>query len=186
LSSSDLIPLLPIIAPAAAAVAILLIIGSGRNHTLAATLSLVGLAAGFLPLCKMSPMASTRVASLLTLDGYALFFAGLILAASFVVVLLSHGYLQRRERQPEEFYVLLLIATSGAVVLATSSHFVSFFLGLEDRLALHAHRLREDRPQRHRGRREVPDPRGRLRGVPALRHGADLRGVRDDGVLKDR
>jgi NADH-quinone oxidoreductase subunit N len=131
LSSSDLIPLLPIIAPAAAAVAILLIIGSGRNHTLAATLSLVGLAAGFLPLCKMSPMASTRVASLLTLDGYALFFAGLILAASFVVVLLSHGYLQRRERQPEEFYVLLLIATSGAVVLATSSHFVSFFLGLE-------------------------------------------------------
>ena len=122
---------MPIIAPAAAAVAILLITGSGRNHALAATLSLAGLAAGFVPLCGMSATASTRVASLLTLDGYALFFAGLILAASFVVVLLSHGYLQRRERQPEEFYVLLLIATAGAVVLAASSHFVSFFLGLE-------------------------------------------------------
>ncbi|MGO8704214.1 MAG: NADH-quinone oxidoreductase subunit N [Candidatus Brocadiia bacterium] len=131
MSPADLIPLLPIIAPAAAAVAILFIIGSGRNHALAATLSLAGLAAGFVPLCGMSAIASTRVASLLTLDGYALFFAGLILAASFVVVLLSHGYLQRRERQPEEFYVLLLIATAGAVVLAASSHFVSFFLGLE-------------------------------------------------------
>jgi NADH-quinone oxidoreductase subunit N len=131
LSPSDLIPLLPIIAPAAAAVAILLIMGIGRNHALAAALSLVALAAGFAALCGMSPVASMRVASLLTLDGYALFFAGLILAASFIVVLLSHGYMQRRERQPEEFYALLLIATAGAVVLAMSSHFVSFFLGLE-------------------------------------------------------
>ena len=113
--------------------AILLVIGFRRDHALAATLSLVGLAVGFVPLCGMSAAASTRppVGGLLTLDGYALFFSGLILAASFVVVLLSHGYLQRRERQPEEFYVLLLIATAGAVVLATSSHFVSFFLGLE-------------------------------------------------------
>ena len=36
-----------------------------------------------------------------------------------------------REGNREEFYILLLVATLGAMVLAASSHFVSFFLGLE-------------------------------------------------------
>jgi NADH-quinone oxidoreductase subunit N len=72
---------------------------------------------------------------LLILDGYARFYMGLIVASAFATALLGFGYLEKRCRMdgaaPEEFYVLLLLATLGAGVLVASSHFASFFLGLE-------------------------------------------------------
>jgi NADH-quinone oxidoreductase subunit N len=71
------------------------------------------------------------VTPLLVMDGYALFYAGLLLAATFGVTVLAYGYLKRHEGYREEFYVLLLLAALGATVLAASNHFASFFLGLE-------------------------------------------------------
>jgi len=44
---------------------------------------------------------------------------------------LSYGYLENREGRKEEYYLLLLLATLGSSVLAASTHFASFFLGLE-------------------------------------------------------
>ena len=41
------------------------------------------------------------------------------------------GISQRHSETREELYVLLLVATLGSMVLVASSHFVSFFLGLE-------------------------------------------------------
>ena len=141
MSFSEGIRLWPIIAPAAAAAAILLMLGFHRNHAAAAALSLIGAALGFaaLPALASAPGGND---GLLTMDGYALFYAGLILAASFAVVLMSYAYFERRagagarcaagrRERPEEFYVLLMLATAGAIVLAASSHFVTFFLGLE-------------------------------------------------------
>jgi len=64
------------------------------------------------------------------LDG-KLVCACLVLAASAAVVLLSFPYLEDRSEHKEEFYILLLLATVGSMVLAASSHMVSFFLGLE-------------------------------------------------------
>src|ERR687891_1351285 len=58
-------------------------------------------------------------------------FIVLLIAASFAVALLAYGYLEGRDGDREEFYVLLLLATLGSAVLAASSHFASFFLGLE-------------------------------------------------------
>ena len=79
--------------------------------------------------------------------------------------------------QREEFYVLLLLATLGSAVLAASTHFASFFLGLEilsvSLYALIAYLRR--RPDERRGRAQVPGPGRRLLGVPALRHGPGLR-----------
>jgi len=100
----------------------------GRNHTVAFGLTLAGLAAGFGSIFFV-PMR--QVTALLVIDRYALFFFGLILAASFAVALLAYGYLEKREGNKEEFYILLLVATLGAMVLAASSHFASLFLGLE-------------------------------------------------------
>ena len=65
------------------------------------------------------------------IDRYALFYMGLIFAASIAVVLLSYGYLAARRERPEEFYLLVLVATLGAAALVASDHFASFFLGLE-------------------------------------------------------
>jgi NADH-quinone oxidoreductase subunit N len=72
-----------------------------------------------------------QVTPLLVLDGYALFYLGLLLAASFIVTIQGYGYLQTFAGDPNALYVLLLLATLGTAVLVTSSHFASFFLGLE-------------------------------------------------------
>ena len=68
---------------------------------------------------------------LFVIDGYAVFYMGLIFVASIAVLLLSYGYLAARRERPEEFYLLVLLATLGAIALVASHHFASFFLGLE-------------------------------------------------------
>ncbi len=69
--------------------------------------------------------------ALYVVDGYALFFTSLIIAAAIAVALLSYSYFKRRSPQPEEFYILLLLSTLGATILVVAEHFASFFLGLE-------------------------------------------------------
>ncbi|HJT19544.1 MAG TPA: NADH-quinone oxidoreductase subunit N, partial [Nitrospira sp.] len=65
---------------------------------------------------------------------YAWLYMGLFLAATLIVIALSYGYFKLhggRQEEFEELYTLLLLATIGALVLAASTHFVSFFLGVE-------------------------------------------------------
>lgn len=128
MTASDMLALLPLLLIAGSSVAVLIAAAVGRNHAVAFGLSLAGLAASF---CSVFFVPVTQVTALLDIDGYALFFFGLITAAGFVVALLAYGYLRNRDIHKEEFYVLLLVATLGAMILAASSHFASFFLGLE-------------------------------------------------------
>ncbi len=65
------------------------------------------------------------------IDHYALFYIGLIVAASFTVAVLSYSYLEIQQGHREEFYILLIIATLGCSVLTAADHFASFFLGIE-------------------------------------------------------
>jgi NADH-quinone oxidoreductase subunit N len=52
-------------------------------------------------------------------------------AACLAVALIAYGYLEKCNGHHEEFYALLLLATLGSDVLVASTHFASFFLGLE-------------------------------------------------------
>ena len=128
MTASDLLALLPLLLVAATSVIVMLAAAVHRNHVLALVLTLLGLAGAF---CSVFFVHLRQVTALLIIDSYALFFMGLIVAASFTVALLAYGYLAAREGNREEFYVLILVATLGAMVLAASTHFVSFFLGLE-------------------------------------------------------
>ena len=125
------IALLPLIIVAASAVAAMLAISIYRDHRLTATLSLAGLALAICSLAAAASFLPLRVTALLIMDNYAFFFMGLIFSATIVVALFSYGYLEKRNVVREEFYLLLLLASLGAAVLVASSHFVSFFLGLE-------------------------------------------------------
>ena len=125
----NLLSLLPLIVLAAAIVILLLVLAFYRNHWLAAALTLGALALAFVTL--FVPAAASQVTPLLIVDGYTRFFVGLVLAASFAVALLSFNYLETRSPSPGEFYLLLLLATLGSAVLVASSHYASFFLGLE-------------------------------------------------------
>ena len=122
------ISLLPLLIVAGTSVAVLLAVSIRRNHAVAFSLTLAGLAAAF---CSTFFTPSGQVTPLLLMDRYALFFMGLLTAASFFIALMAYGYLGARQGKKEEFYVLLLVATLGAMVLAASSHFTSLFLGIE-------------------------------------------------------
>lgn len=129
---SQLFPLLPLIILAGSAIVVLLQIAFYRHHQTVFGLTVAGLLLAFVSLPVVAPALPQQVTALFIVDRYALFYLGLILAASLVVTLLSFSYLQKRPNDnPEELYLLLLVATFGSGVLVISRHFVSFFLGLE-------------------------------------------------------
>ena len=129
--SIPLMPILPLIVVSAAAVAIMLIVTFYRNHRLTYLLTLAAMVLAFVTLPAVSSLLPSQVTTLLLIDGYALFYTGLILLSALAVALLSYDYLEGRGGNPEEYYMLLLIATLGSIILVASSHFASFFLGLE-------------------------------------------------------
>jgi len=131
MTGNAILALLPLIISGGAAVLIMVVISFIRSHRLALALTLIALAAAFASLWLTGGAATGQVTGLLIVDGYSRFFMGLFFAAAFTIALLSYGYLARRAGPREEYYVLLLLATFGAAVLAASSHFASFFLGLE-------------------------------------------------------
>jgi NADH-quinone oxidoreductase subunit N len=127
----DLTALLPLIVLGAAAVVLMLAIAWRRSHRLAAGLAVVGLGATLASLYWAASAAPRQVTALYLVDGYAVFYTGLLAAASLAVAILAYSYFARRGGQNEELYLLLLLATLGAVVLVGATHFVSLFLGLE-------------------------------------------------------
>lgn len=131
MNGSDLTAILPLIVLGGTVTAVMLAIAFCRNHRLTALLSVLGLILCLLAIWPASDMAPRPVTPLFVIDHYALFYMGLIFAASIAVLLLSYGYLAARSEPPEEFYLLVLVATLGAGALVASDHFASFFLGLE-------------------------------------------------------
>src|SRR5208337_433062 len=130
MDARDILALLPLLLVAGTSVVVMLGIAFKRNHTVAAGLTLVGLAAAFISLWAAAPLAPRQVTPLLLLDRYALFYMGLIIASAAVVAMFCYPYFENHDGHREELYLLLLLATLGCGVLVASSHFVSFFLGL--------------------------------------------------------
>ena len=123
--------LAPLIVLVAAPVVLLLLIAVVRRHPATFAITLVSLVVAFVCLPLAATAGVQQVTPLFRIDQYALIYLGLIFATGFVVAILSYRYLEEKASEPEEFYILLLIATLGAAVLVCSSHFASFFLGLE-------------------------------------------------------
>jgi NADH-quinone oxidoreductase subunit N len=131
LTATDVGALLPLILLTGATVVVMISVAIRRNHAVAMVLTLAGLAVTFGSLWWVAPLAPHAIPPLLMMDRYTLFYIGLIVAATFAVVVVSYGYFERHEENRKELYILLLVAALGAVVLVASNHFVSFFLGLE-------------------------------------------------------
>lgn len=131
MSAEELTGLLPFIIIALTATGVMVSIAFYRKHEAAFGLTLTGLAAAFASVFPALSLAPLEATPLLLLDSFSIFIIGLIIASTFAVVLLSYGYNKGRGERSEEYYVLTLLAALGAMVLAGSSHFASFFLGLE-------------------------------------------------------
>ena len=131
MTAADLLTLLPLLVLTAAPVVVMLAAAFRRSHLLALVLTLVSLGATIGTLFVAAAQPQRQVTPLLSMDTYALLYIGLLAGATAAVALISYKYLQRRGVPPEEYYVLLLTATLGGATLVASTHFASFFLGLE-------------------------------------------------------
>ncbi len=123
--------LLPLIVLAAGSAILLLVISFFRNYTGTFVLNLLIHAGALAALVPASATASRTVAPLFIVDGFGLFFQGMILLASLVVSSFAFDYFRKFHDSSEEFFVLLLLATLGAATLPVCNHFIAFFLGLE-------------------------------------------------------
>ena len=131
MSTRDVLALLPLMVSLAAVLLVTIAVAWKRNHALAAILSLVGLAGAFGSLWPASSVAPRQITSLLLIDRYTIFYSGLVIVSTAAVVLMAYRYFATHAGRPEEFYILLLLAAVGCEALTASTHFVSFFLGLE-------------------------------------------------------
>lgn len=127
----DYIALLPLLVQAGSVLVLLAAICVRRDHVVAVVISAATSAAALAVIPLSAARAPHAVWTLLIVDRLALFYMGLIFAGSFAVALLAHGYLERHGIRREEFYLLLQAATTGAAVLAATTHFAVVFLGLE-------------------------------------------------------
>jgi NADH-quinone oxidoreductase subunit N len=127
----DLIPMLPILVVTALTVLVMLLIAARRNHTWTCALTIAGIALALLAVPAILPFAGREVTPLLVIDSFSLFFTVVILITSGFITVFSFPYLYKLNDQVEEFYLLLLLATLGALLMVSSNHFVSAFLGLE-------------------------------------------------------
>jgi len=128
---SDLLTLLPLVALIAAPIVVMLATAWVRSHLLALVLTLVGMAAVLGTLAAPAAQGERAVGRMAVMDGYALFFIGLIAVLTALVALLSYAYLRRGEEHPIDYYSVLLITALGGGTLAAATHFATFFIGLE-------------------------------------------------------
>lgn len=128
---NEIIGILPLVILSGAVILLLLAISFYRSAGLAAVITGMVFIAAFISLFIMPAPIQPAGVSLVEMDGYARFYTGLFIAASFAVTLLSYGYFRTKQDEHPEFYILLIIAVTGASVLSASCHLISLFLGLE-------------------------------------------------------
>lgn len=102
-----------------------------RNHSLTFAISGLTILAAFISVLFLRGSTPSEIEDLLIIDDYSLFFFGLIFFSSFVILIFSKSYLERKAENVEEYYILLLLSTLGAGTLVASHHFITLFLGFE-------------------------------------------------------
>lgn len=70
-------------------------------------------------------------AGMITLDNYAIFFKGIFLVISILVILISFRYVKIEEINLGEYYGLILFSTVGMMFLPSATDLLTFYLALE-------------------------------------------------------
>lgn len=127
----NLIALLPLLIVGLTVVVVMLSIAWRRDHFVNATLTVIGLNLALLSIYFVAKVGPQDVTPLLRIDGYSLFYIGLVLLASLATSTFAYPWLEGYPDNREEFYLLVLIAAMGGILLACANHLASMFLGIE-------------------------------------------------------
>lgn len=128
MNSPLLVALLPLLTLSGAVLAVLLAIIVKRHFKTAMALSALGLILTLAAVLGLPHYHPVRASALFEIDQNGLFFLTLLIGAGLFTLAFCYDYFKNAR---EELAVLLLTALFGAAVLALSSHFASFFVGLE-------------------------------------------------------
>jgi NADH-quinone oxidoreductase subunit N len=123
--------LLPFIVLAAAAIVVILLIAFRQSHTVIQVTGFLMMCMVVLAMWWVRDTLPRAIMPLFIVDGLGALFTGLIIFSVLIVGLLSFIYFEEREENPKEYYILIFLSTLGAATLTISSHFISFFIGLE-------------------------------------------------------
>ena len=74
---------------------------------------------------------SRQLQAMFALDGFAIFFKLLFIAAIAMLVLLSDDFLAESRYSPWEYYSLLAFALCGMMFMASGVHLITIYIGLE-------------------------------------------------------
>ena len=134
----DIVFLLPEIVLTIGACALLVfpVIGSraGDRSAKWAMLGLLAITAGSVIACSWAVERidqSRLLANMFGLDGFAIFFKLVFLAAVAMVTLLSEDFLRDSRYSAWEYYALLAFALCGMFFMASGVHLISIYVGLE-------------------------------------------------------
>jgi len=98
---------------------------------LAGGVSLIGAGIALFLACQLWNSNIDIFNGLYTIDNFGIFFKALMLVISLLVTLLSLRYVEREEMIKGEYYALLLFGILGMMIMVSSNHFVTIFIGLE-------------------------------------------------------
>jgi len=130
-TSADFTALSPLIALGLTSILVMLSIALHRRHSVSLGISFTGLIVALVCVFLARTEVPRDVTILLSVDTFGLYYVGIIIVIGAIALTLGYSYLAHRESHPEEYYILMLIAMAGACAMALSTHFVSFYLGLE-------------------------------------------------------
>ena len=126
--------IIPELIVTASAVIALLLGAFGRRAifgTLAGGVALLGSGLALLFTVSLWNASTGIFNNLYTIDNFGTFFKGLALIVAILVTLLSLRYAEREEILKGEYYALLLFGVLGMMIMVSSTHFVTIFIGLE-------------------------------------------------------
>jgi NADH-quinone oxidoreductase subunit N len=116
------------------AVVTLLLAAFGRRESIGAVAGAVALTGAGLAMiftCLLWDASASIFNDLYTIDNFGTFFKGLALIVAMLVTLLSLSYVEREDIIKGEYYSLLLFGVLGMMIMVSSNHFITIFIGLE-------------------------------------------------------
>lgn len=131
ITPQQLIAMLPLLIVGLTVVFVMLSIAWRRDHFINATLTVIGLNLALLSLYFVGQVGPMDVTPLMRVDGYSMFYTGLVIIASLATSTFAYPWLVGYPDNREEFYLLVLIAALGGILLASANHLASLFLGIE-------------------------------------------------------
>ena len=98
---------------------------------LSGAIALVGTALALVFTCSMWDANTDIFNRLYTIDNFGTFFKTIALIVSLLVTLMSLRYVEREDMIKGEYYSLLLFGILGMMIMVSSNHFITVFIGLE-------------------------------------------------------